>query len=631
MRYRNYGQLDDPPIVDGDEAFAGVNSKIASDQLQPGFLSTSKNARLENGVIRPRQGAVQFNVSSSLQDKLINSDCFDAIEYVDQDSANDRIITAGTDKAYILDRNSQDPIEVSYPGGHELNTGFLLKTSVTTMLFGDPSPTLNFTTDSTSLGKQVMRLRRVNEYDTNQSLTGITSKFVFHKQISWTEFGRENDDLYIKTNGTSEFIQGELIYLSGSGWEAIYRVKSVEEEKVYFDIPDNDPNRPVINPGNFSATPPTQSLYVYSIEDQCPSAPFATWAGNRLIVPAGQDDILISSPLSTHDFPEYNRLTIGSTEGGNVTALEPMVDDSMVVFKQNSIYLVTGVYAMRTADQGGNLAILRISNQLGCMSDRAVQIIGEEIMFYNRQGLYALVLNPKGEGAVGLPPQAVRLTDIAVSNDIEDQLESSILEHDFALTHFHKGKLYLVLNQKIRQRRSGTQSSDKTKVFVYSTLMGKWESTDEYEGSLTRLFTINNKEPLLIAYDSRNQFLVLENNGAPYDVMQHKDVYYETEFSTRAYRCKTFGLKHWKRLLYALNKTLLTGQEDASVTLDYSFPTKSESFPVDVSETGQKRSYLKLKTMADQVRFTLKTKGIMYNFHRLLFEASEGSRQTIDR
>lgn len=635
MRYKEYGQLDDPPIVDGDEAFGAINTRLSPDQLQPGSLSYGQNIRLTDGVISPRPGATKFNDNFEVKYAINQSDCFDAIEYVDSESTRDRIITAGTDKAYIFDEISFNPTEVSYPVGHTISTGFLLKTSVTTLLFGDPSPSLNFTTDQTSLGKQVMRLRRVNEYDSNNNFTETATKFAFHKQIPWYRLGRDNDgSVYIRTRGTSEFIENELIYLNGSGYEAIYKVKSVDNDLVHLEIPDNDPNRPTISDTGFYADPPNHNnyLYVYSIQDQCPSASFATWAGNRLIVPVGQDDILISSPLSTHDFPEYNRLTIGSTESGNVTALEPMVDDSLVVFKQNSIYLVTGVYSMRTADQGGNLAILRISDQLGCMSNDAVQIIGQEVMFYNRQGLYALVLNPKGEGAVGLPPQAVRLTDIAVTNDIEKSLSDSTLQHDFACVHFHKGRLYLLLQERSRKRRANVTSSDTTKIFVYSMLLGKWESVDIYNGSITKLFTINNLTPLLVGVDSLNGFLLLEN-GVGYDSLESGNVYYDSIFSSRSYRCRTHSLKHWKRLLYNMEVTYSNSSEAnklSQIELKYDFPQKSELFNA-ISELGEKRSFVKLKTRADQVSFTLKTKGIGYNFHRLLFEASEGSRQTIDR
>ena len=635
MRYRTYGQLDDPPVVDGDEAFGALNTRLSPDQLQPGSLSFAQNVRLTDGVISPRYGAIRFNSSVNIKNDLDSSDCFDAIEYVDSESASDRVITAGTDKAYIIDQTTYNATDVTYPYGHTISTGFLLKTSVTTLLFGDPSPALNFTTDYTSLGKQVMRLRRVNEYDSNNSFTGTATKFEFHKQIPWYRLGRDNDgNIYIRTRGTSEFVENELIYLNGSGYEAIYKVKSVDNDLVYIEIPDNDPNRPNISGNGFYADPPNHNnyLYVYSIQDQCPSASFATWAGNRLIVPVGQDDILISSPLSTHDFPEYNRLTIGSTESGFVTALEPMVDDSLVVFKQNSIYLVTGVYAMRTADQGGNLAILRISDQLGCMSNDAVQIIGQEVMFYNRQGLYALVLNPKGEGAVGLPPQAVRLTDIAVTNDIENQLENSSLQHDFACVHFHKGRLYLLLQQKTRKRRSNVSSNDISKIFVYSMLLGKWESIDTYKGSITKLFTINNLTPSLIAMDSLNGLLTLEQNIS-YDSYESGRDYFESTFSSRSYRCRTHSLKHWKRLLYNMEVTYDDPDENnrsSEIQLRYEFPEKEEAFSTTES-MGGRRSLIKLKTRADQVYFTLKTKGIVYNFHRLLFEASEGSRQTIDR
>lgn len=55
-RQKNYGYLDDQPVVDGDVGFRGVDERTNPAQLAPGFLSYGENLRFRNGVAEPRLG-----------------------------------------------------------------------------------------------------------------------------------------------------------------------------------------------------------------------------------------------------------------------------------------------------------------------------------------------------------------------------------------------------------------------------------------------------------------------------------------------------------------------------------------------------------------------------------------------
>lgn len=613
MRYRDYGQLDDPPLLDGDEAFKGLVTREEPDTLEPGMLSHAENIRLADGTAKSRRGIK--TLMTQAQVNLIEAeDCFDCVPYNLDNSDYDSALFAGKTKGFILTGTSLT--EVNYPPGTSITTGFLFNTSLNTILFGDSDPNLNFELGS-KLGVQPMRVFE-NEDGT------IEFKHFKQENVIETQGEDANNQIIFKTENPSLFVKDELISFQGSALTGTFKVTEVTGQLVKAVASDNESRMtwPVL----------TASLgIVYSLDDQCPSAKFATWAGNRLIIPAGNDDIFISSPLSTHDFPEYNRLTIGSGDTGNITALEPMIDDSLVVFKKHSVHLVTGIYSMRTQDEGGNFSISRISDQLGCSNQNSVQVVGQEIMFYNEQGLYGLTLNAKGAGSVGLPPQAVRINDIAISRDIENLVDN--LESKEASIEFYKGRIYLLF-PKSAQRRS----SAETFCFVYSALLGRWESQDKYRGDGYKLLTLNLDGPKLIMFSKDQGLLEMEAQSTSDSYMDGNfDI--ETLLITRGYRCKTFSQKHFRRSMFTLfrgpgsigNVVETRMIYDGDISQDSNNRPSFDNAGQPVHEQGTHHYRDKLRSRAEAVQFRLKTEGISYNLKRVAVEATEASRSTKDQ
>ena len=96
MRYSGYGSYDTQPLLDGDEGFVGLNTRLDPTQLQEGILSESKNIRLDKGTARSRKGCtLHLGSSSSVETPL------DAISY-DSGSRDDVLIVSalsGSDEA----------------------------------------------------------------------------------------------------------------------------------------------------------------------------------------------------------------------------------------------------------------------------------------------------------------------------------------------------------------------------------------------------------------------------------------------------------------------------------------------------------------------------------------------------
>tara|TARA_Y100000114_G_scaffold157289_1_gene188948 strand:+ start:5025 stop:6860 length:1836 start_codon:yes stop_codon:yes gene_type:complete len=609
VRYRAYAELDDPPLLDGDEGFSGFVTRLEKSNLAPGELSEASNVRLDKGTIRSRKSAE--NLTNVTRNRILKDNgVMDAIAYNDGVSEGDQVLFAGSSRGYLASTTRDGSFEVvSYPTGFGLiNEAKLLQTSVSTILFSDPGVSLNFllTANSTFLGNPVLR------YDDS------VKRFKYFKEQLINVQSTPNT---FTTTEPHSFSVGELIRIDGNAVAGEYRIRQVNDRQIVVE-PSDTQSRPTW----VSAT----GGLVYSLEDQCPSVKFATWAGNRTIIPAGNDDILVSSPLSTHDFPTTNRLTIGSSDSGFITALEPLQDDSLVVFKNNSVYLVTGIFDFKPADQGGSLSIIRISDQIGCVNSDSVQVVGQEVVFLSTQGIYALTLSTKGEGAIGLPPQAVRVTDLPMSRDIQDKFERSF-DFENAQLQFWKGRIYL-LNETTEQSY-GDQEYPGTQVFVYNTLFSKFESIDNYARYGKKLIPVTNNGSRLLMWHQEYGLLDLEKHENTEDeyngVVSNPGI--RCFFSTRGYRHNTFANKHFKRVSLSWEKKTQQANDQIEVFFNTENPESSTTLIRSInSEEGTFNQKMPLRQKGESSYLTFGTMRVQFEVKRLALEATEGSRQTFN-
>ena len=594
MRYSSYGSYDDQPLVDGDEGFIGMNTRLDATQLPNGFVTSAKNMRFDQGIASTRKGATLFT-NRTLPAGTVLLDCIP----VDGGGADDNVLIAEDDNAYIYDGDTLVRT-ITYPGV-DLAYAKLVNTRVNTMLFRGKGPTLPFTANSTTLGASVLRLEKGAtkfRYWKENNLVSITKGSGTHTLIL-----TDSPDLIVG----EKFVISSVAYGPGiinnwdnHGWEVV----SISGKIITFKTA--------------SATEPATTTswtgsggMIWSIDDQCPPADFATWAGSRLVVPNGQDELAISSPLSTHDFPVFNRLVIGSEDSGNITALEPLSDDSLLVFKNHSIYGVTGVYNMKGATDGGTLSISRVTDQLGCIARDTIQIIGGDVVFLSPQGIYALALNSQGQGAIGLPVQAVRVTDIALSRDIDD-LVSNINQATASAT-FHRGRYYLY---------------DGSDILVYNTLLSSWESVDSVPPGVKKLFTINKTSAKLLAFHTTSTLLELESSYTGTDTFKGGSEDIESFIETRAYRSQSYDQKHYRR-----GQISWKALESASSFKVDSLFENPDSVSTNINETNIAQatfnSRFGLSSRGESIKFKISNNSNgRIEVKRVFVEASPGSRQT---
>ena len=298
------------------------------------------------------------------------------------------------------------------------------------------------------------------------------------------------------------------------------------------------------------------------------------------------------------------------------------------LFKNNSVYLVTGIYDFKPADEGGSLSIIRISDQIGCVNSKAVQVVGQEVVFLSHQGIYALTLSTKGEGAIGLPPQAVRVTDLPLSRDIQDKFERPF-DFDTEQLEFWKVRIYL-LNQSTEQS-PGDQEYPGTQIFVYNTLFSKFESIDNYARHGMKLIPITNEGSRLILWHKKYGLLELEKHENTED--QYNGIVsnpgLRCYFSTRRYRHKTFANKHYKRVSLSWEKKSKQADDFVEIVLYTQNPESDVGLMIESnSEKGTFNQRMPLRQKGESSYLSFFTRKTQFEVNRLALEATEGSRQT---
>lgn len=625
MRYSEYGQIDDKPLVDGDQLFRGFNTRIDADNLEPGILSFASNVRLDDGIISPRK-TIEPLQDYSNSAVGVSSNLLDAIK-INRGKSHDEILMASESRSYLHSGTALDANTIiDYPIDQRPTEAFLLDTNLTTLLFGKPSPTLPFT-EGTELGEQVMRLENKDEYDGSGNFVQTTFSWKRHKEVQPTlRKVTVGEDRIVVCQDKPNFVKGELVnYKQPVIVDRLYRVSKVDGFEVYmqpaYPYNDNWDNQVIANPT------PVAGTTLYSIDDQCPSGRLATWAGNRLIVPTGTHDIAISSPLSTTDFPITNTLTIGAEDGGIITALEPLVDDSLIVFKNNSVHLVTSIFSLKTFDQGGNLSIIRVTDQVGCIHNRAKQVVGQELIFVSNQGVYGISLNARGDGGIGLPAQALRITDMPLSNDVQNLIYNGGWDFDTTQLIFHKGRLYMFCDNY----HDETYNETFTACLIYNTLLAKWESLDYYAPQFFRVMQHSGENGLskLVILQRNKGLSALEQRETEEDSYTRVPEYgLQTRSISRGYRMNSFNNK-------ILNRVQISGTSELHNINPNIFKVSSENpertstlFNTLGTTTGSFMNRYKERMEGESFKWEFKSDSARTKIKRVMLESREGLRNT---
>lgn len=108
------------------------------------------------------------------------------------------------------------------------------------------------------------------------------------------------------------------------------------------------------------------------------------------VVPPNSSTIYFSNAGDAGTFPINNFIQVNTNDGQVITGIEVLVD-SLVVFKTDSIWYITGEpQGSGNSTVVGNLSLRRANSEVGCVAFRTIQKVGAVLLFMSRSGLYVL-------------------------------------------------------------------------------------------------------------------------------------------------------------------------------------------------------------------------------------------------
>ena len=273
-------------------------------------------------------------------------------------------------------------------------------------------------------------------------------------------------------------------------------------------------------------------LTEFVVDERIPNGDYGVVVGNRLAIQTDNDSISFSDIADETNFDVLNKFTFGAGDGDQLVGIAPIPDDSALVFKRRSIFAISQLTAMALPDSFPYVA--QVSRQTGCVSRHSIQNVGSAVFFLGDNGVYSLNVGVDASNARGTLTR-FDLKDQPLSKPINDQ----ILAEDFTLAEancrsiFFNNRYYLAFSDEVSSR-----------VYIFNTLMGAWESRDEYSFPITDFIRAKTKsdsqEKLYIATIAGKLFRMddgQDDSGEPI----------EWALNSRAYDNQNLEVKNFRR------------------------------------------------------------------------------------
>lgn len=518
--------LDSPVLADGDAGFVGYASRLNPLNLPAGMLQLAENVRLDRGVAVTRKGAkrmaddispgqvpltVPFNLSATPETEATNhvvrsqysGGIFASaiIRSPDEINSQEVIVLAASDRAYtyLTDNSIQSSaawgdgtISVDEDGDGVADAD--LVTDQGDQLFAANLPSsLTFpslpdetidATDKVTMLQAFDRLYIFREADTTQDGWGTR----YTSDAVGIVVSGETATVGVDGHG---YPVGARVRIEGSTVPAFdgheYDIVTVPSADTFtIAVPSGTPSAEVANikvrrvkpPLYWSGDPATNFVRSEAgIPDvgityrRLRSAPWATYINNRLIIPDGRQNLMLSDILDPDVFdPYWQSFRVGVGGNDKVMAVHPWVDGAFLVFCRKSIWVATvSQYpnpegSQFTIETGINKLEL-LTSEIGCSARRTIQTAGSFVYFLSDSGVYRL------DAQLDLK---LRGNTKPLSDPISDQianLNSDYVANSIGL--FYDNRYYLAVPLS-----TSTGSNDG--VFIYNQLNEQWETRDIY-------------------------------------------------------------------------------------------------------------------------------------------------------
>ena len=342
----------------------------------------------------------------------------------------------------------------------------------------------------------------------------------------------------LNSNTGHDFKDGDTIKIQGSqDYDGVYPVRRHDFNTIIIDNA-SIPTQPIER---------NKSVLAWSESSNLRPADFAVTTANRLAFKGAADLVQFSDVYApTIINPFFNRVLVNEGTGDSIVAMLPVQDDGLLVFKRNSIYLITA-----TSTLGENLRVIEITRQMGCVSRGSIQQIGSLVYFLSDNGIYVVDSGIRGESNIASPIKALEVLDKPTSESIQDKIEDiDFSKAETFISSYCNNRYYLGLVNK-------TSPEGKiNRVYVYNQLLQSFESIDRIPDDLFPkefvVIPVSGKNTLhLVTTDSQviSYETALDSIDTYYSVdgtFEEAPVYFS--ITTRSYNLNTYNLKRWHRV-----------------------------------------------------------------------------------
>jgi hypothetical protein len=527
--------LESPVLRDGDAGFTGYASRINPVALPPGMLQISENMRLDRGVAVTRKGAkrladdispgeepltVPFVLNPPPNEPVVRSvysgGIFASAIMLSPDEVNSMevIVLAGPDRAftYVTDGSLQfsaawasGVLAVDADNNLVTDTGEELIVSLLPAELTYPTGNTDETvepTDAVNMIQAFDRLYLLREADTSQP--GWETKYTSSAGIT--------------VSGTTATVN-----LTGHGYAVDNRVRIEGSTSAAFDGHEYDIT--AVSTNSFTITVPSGTspdasanikvrrvkppLYwdgspqnnfvrtVAGIPDvgitfrRMRSTPWASYLNNRLIIPDGRQNVMVSDILDPDVYdPFWQSFRVGVGGNDKVVAVHPWVEGAFLVFCRKSIWLAQVNQFASTDGSAFSIdtpvtKLELLTDEIGCSARRSIATAGQFIYFLSDSGVYRL----DSRLDLKLRGQTLPLSD-PIADQFQD-LNADLVEDSVGL--YFDNRYFIAVPLAGAETLNG--------VFIYNQLNEQWETRDIYGFGVSNFIVgdIANRRRLLIS------------------------------------------------------------------------------------------------------------------------------------
>ena len=621
--------LSDQVIRDGDQGFLGFASRLNPLTLPAGVLQLSENMRLDRGVAQTRKGAkrmadgisiasapltVPFVLTAAPSEPIVRSVYTGGVlascvfRSPDAINSNEIVVLAGGDRAYALLLDDSEVIAGVWSGGLWVAIGGdeIVTNDGDNITFSALSTEITYPTTPDEIVEPSDKVSMVQAFDRLYLLREADNSRTEYNSRNITAGGITVSTTTATVNLTAHgYPVGARVRLVGSSTAAFdgheYDIVTVATDSFTITVPagtatdsttsgrtvrrvkaplywDGTGTALVRSPAGVPAEGPSYR--------RMPSVAWANYINNRLILPDGRDQVMLSDILEPNLYdPFWQSFRANAGSNDVVVAVHAWVDNSALVFCRKSIWLATISQFSSTngADMEidtavSNLALL--TDEVGCAARRTIQTAGQFVYFLSDAGVYRL------DARLDLK---LRGDTRPLSDSIADKLQelnASLVYNSVGL--WYNNRYFLAVPLAGADNNNG--------VFIYNAINGDngmWETRDIYGFGVDNFLvaTYQNERRLFVTNQGGKMFMLDELEAGDDAPDSSVESYVGTVPGRIITRRLNFGEMSSKRFLRSVADVIIPNGGGITTQVSVIDPDKTEQIGSITNSSGVTEDY----------------------------------------